>query len=448
MKRPIIKRPIIRFAAARQTPADTPGTAATDDEVLGRVVSALNDETPEGPPEPAAERSDPNAHDTNSPPAPGGAGNTTNTDHLTMLRDRASAFWQDWANLRPFALAPLPPVPFMLFGAFFGGFWALLSLLILTVLVPVLDRLMSLPEAAPPTKDDLERADRLSVFLAISHFVLMLIAVHALSGGSGLGFFAWIAVFFSFGLWFGQVSNANAHELIHRSDRRLFRWGMWVYVSLLFGHHTSAHRLIHHRHVATSDDPNTAASGESFYAFAPRAWWQACRAGYAAESKRRDSRNTDRLFDLHPYAVYIGGAMLCLMVVTTAFGGFGLLAYLALCAHAQVQLHLSDYVQHYGLLRQRTPEGDVEPAGPQHSWNAAHPVSSLMMLHAPRHSDHHSHPSRPYPALAKPRKDDAPNLPFSLPVMGAIALVPPLWFRVMDTRLAELRPDRWSKPIV
>lgn len=442
-----MKLPFVKFRASRRIPAEAPDPAAADDEVLDRVTLALNEKDRSGmsepddasvaSPEPAVARS----------PAPH-VQPTPHPVHFTDLRNRAKTFWRDWANLRPFAMATLAPVPFMLLGAFFGGFWALLSLLILTGLVYTLDRLLTLPEAGPLQRDDLDRADRLSVFLAVSHFALMLIAVHALSGGSGLGVLSWIAVFFSFGLWFGQVSNSNAHELIHRTDRRLFRLGMWVFISLLFGHHTSAHRLIHHRYVATTDDPNTAAAGESFYAFAPRAWWEACLAGYEAESERRKDRDTEWLFDLHPYAVYIGGAMLCLMVVTTAFGGFGLLAYLALCAYAQLQLHLSDYVQHYGLLRQRTPDGDLEPAGPQHSWNAAHPVSSLMMLHAPRHSDHHSHPSRPYPDLARPEKGAVPNLPYSLPVMGAIALVPPLWFRIMDARLADLRPDRWSKPIV
>ncbi|MDO5644030.1 MAG: fatty acid desaturase, partial [Paracoccus sp. (in: a-proteobacteria)] len=97
----------------------------------------------------------------------------------------------------------------------------------------------------------------------------------------------------------------------------------------------------------------------------------------------------------------------------------------------------SDYVQHYGLGR-RVRDGRVEPVGPRHSWDAPHPFSSLAMVNAPRHSDHHAHPARPYPAL---RLDAGtrPMLPFSLPVMGAMALLPPVWRRVMDRRVMRMQ---------
>ena len=77
-----------------------------------------------------------------------------------------------------------------------------------------------------------------------------------------------------------------------------------------------------------------------------------------------------------------------------------------------------------------------EPVGTQHSWNSPHYFSSALMLNATRHSDHHAHPARPYPALALP--GDAPLLPRSLPVMATIALVPPLWRRLMDPRVKAL----------
>jgi alkane 1-monooxygenase len=437
------------FSKSAGSPKPASDTEAANDAVLDRVATALTDEPtadmPEADAPPPLAEPDSDEKSPETPPLP-----ATKAKMTDGLQNRALSLWQEWAALRPFAIATLAPVPFLLLGAFFGGFWALLSLLILMALGSLLDNFLALPEPGHLEGDDLKRADQLCIALAGTHFVLLLIAVFALSGGSGLGFFSWIAVFLSFGMWFGQVSNSNGHELIHRTDKRLFRLGMSVFISMLFGHHTSAHRLIHHRYVATTEDPNTAAAGESFYAFAPRAWWEAFLAGYEMESEMRKDRDTERLFDLHPYAVYIGGAMLGMIIMTTAFGGFGLLAYLALCAYAQLQLHLSDYVQHYGILRQKTENGELEPVGPQHSWNARHPVSALMMLNAPRHSDHHRHPSRPFPELKKPEKGNMPTLPYSLPMMGAIALVPQLWFRIMDSRLAALRPDldRWSKPIV
>ena len=62
------------------------------------------------------------------------------------------------------------------------------------------------------------------------------------------------------------------------------------------------------------------------------------------------------------------------------------------------------------------------------------------MLNAPRHSDHHAHPARPYPALRLPQAEDAPRLPYSLPLCSVIALFPRRWRRLMRPRL-----KRWQR---
>lgn len=148
-----------------------------------------------------------------------------------------------------------------------------------------------------------------------------------------------------------------------------------------------------------------------------------------------------RFAALRPYADYLLGGAAMAVLVTLWFGAGGLLAYLLLCLYAQMQLLLSDYVQHYGLERAHLGNGRYAPVDETHSWDAPHPVSSLWMLNAPRHSDHHAHPARPYPALQLGQTDapGRPMLPRSLPAMAALALFPPLWRRVMDRRVRQLR---------
>lgn len=343
-----------------------------------------------------------------------------------------------WMPLLPYAIPTLAPVPLLLLAGLVGGGWVALALLWMTGLALGVDEFAKRRGIEAPGPRPEAEADRLSAVLAFAHFPLLTLAVWSLSGAAGHGFFGWIGTFLAFGLWFGQVSNSDAHELIHRGDRRLFRLGMWVYISLLFGHHTSAHRLVHHRFVATSDDPNTAAEGENFYLFAARAWPGAFVAGYEMEAHRLGDTGFDWKRP-NPYAIYVAGGLLCVILATALFGFGGLLAYLLLCAHAQMQILLADYVQHYGLLREKLPSGTLMPAGPQHSWDAPHPLSGLMMLNAPRHADHHAHPGRPYTELALSPGGRAPLLPYSLPVMATIALIPAVWFRVMDRRLAALR---------
>ncbi|MCV2871342.1 alkane 1-monooxygenase [Defluviimonas sp. WL0050] len=416
---------------------DMDDQSGADDAAIASVLSALSEDTapatsqerkiePERP-EPA-----PAGPDADARPRPAVASSET-------WQDRLQTAWAPWRHLRPFLLATLAPVPLLILAAVLGGVWSLPALLSMTLVLHVADEVARERGATGPEPQTVAAADRLSVLLAVVHFLLLLIGLWALSGGSGLGLFDGIATFLAFGLWFGQVSNSNAHELIHRSDRRLFGLGMAVYISLLFGHHTSAHRLVHHRFVATPDDPNTAAEGESFYAFAARAWPVAFVAGYEMEKNRREKARLTGLAGLNPYSIYLGGAALALVAVLWLFGFDGLLAYLLLCAHAQVQLLLSDYVQHYGLLRRELPSGGLEPAGPGHSWDAPHAFSGMMMLNAPRHADHHAHPARPYPELGLNPVTETPRLPHSLPVMATIALIPPVWHRLMDRRLAAMR---------
>ena len=338
-----------------------------------------------------------------------------------------------------FAAATLIPVPLLLMGAFFGGIWIVLAILYLGAIAFALDEFVPVTVVQADERS-FPAADQLSVVLGVAHFILLGVGLWAMTGGTGLGWSGILAVFLGYGLFFGQISNSNAHELIHRSDKRLFQLGMWVYVSLLFGHHTSAHRHVHHRFVATDEDPNTAQLDESFYTFAPRAWAGSFRAGYEMEQalNGRLSGQSGRR-RLNPYMIYTVGGLGCVVATVILFGPGALIAYPLLAAYAQAQLLMSDYVQHYGLTRRRLPGGKTEPVGVVHSWNAPHWFTGLMMLNAPHHSAHHAHPARPYPALDLPPADAAPSLPYSLPAMAVLALHPRLWRKVMNPRAQAWR---------
>ncbi|MBL4811079.1 MAG: alkane 1-monooxygenase [Rhodobacteraceae bacterium] len=334
-----------------------------------------------------------------------------------------------------FTLATLLPLPLIAAAALRGGIWALAALVAMTSLTALLDILIAKTAHTAPDQE-FPAANTLSVILGLSHFALLGLCITVL-GRSGLNPFEKFAVFTAAGLYFGQVSNSNAHELIHRGKRHLHLLGTAVYTSVLFGHHTSAHKLVHHIHVATSADPNSARLGESFYHFAMRAWRGSFSAGLRAESARlsRSGRAKWR----HPYVGYGAGAALMLVLAALLAGPSGVVALFGLASFAQMQLLMSDYVQHYGLRRALLPGGKPEPVGDQHSWNAGHAASSALMLNAPRHSDHHSHPNRPYPQLALP--PHIPILPRSLPVMAVVALMPGLWRRKMDPLVRQ-----WSAP--
>ena len=332
-----------------------------------------------------------------------------------------------------FALAALCPGLAAAAGALWGGAWSWLALVAIAAAVPLIDRLAPQAAAGVPGAE-FPGSDAL--LLAIGALCLALLPVTVAAATGPLLTTDAIAPVLAAGLWLGQVGHAAAHELIHRPGRGMRALGVAIYAWLLMGHHASAHRLVHHVHVATPADPNTARAGEGFWAFALRAWAGSLRAGWAAETRRRRALPRGRR-GLHPYALHAAGAALALAAAAGIGGAAGVAVWLALALHAQVQILLSDYVQHYGLERRRRPDGRLEPAGDLHAWEARHRASGAMLLAGARHADHHARPARPYPVLA--HAPAAPRLPYGLPVMGAIALVPPLWRRVMDPRLARLR---------
>ncbi len=72
-------------------------------------------------------------------------------------------------------------------------------------------------------------------------------------------------------------------------------------------------------------------------------------------------------------------------------------------------LEAVNYLEHYGLLRQKKHNGRYERCTPEHSWNSDHIFTNLFLYHLQRHSDHHANPTRRYQTLRS--MDGAPNLP-------------------------------------
>ena len=329
-----------------------------------------------------------------------------------------------------YIIASLTPAVLLTLACFVGGLFPLLALLSITVVVFFMDKLPR----------DLHASDRsgrrLSLILAAVHFALLALGIWSLANNDALTFVDKILIYIGLGLFLGQISNSNAHELIHASARLPRRLGAAIYITVLHGHHVSAHLRVHHVHAATGADPNSARAGEGFWAYAQRALRGEFIAGLRADTAQRARAAAPPVAWTHPFVAYVGGGILAMVLAYLLGGAKAVVIHLALAAYAQMQLLLSDYVQHYGLRRRIGPDGKPEPVGPQHSWNAPKWYSSAMMLNAPRHSDHHIHPSRPFPAL-KVTPATMPILPHSLPMMAVLALIPPLWRRVMDRRLAK-----------
>jgi alkane 1-monooxygenase len=128
------------------------------------------------------------------------------------------------------------------------------------------------------------------------------------------------------------------------------------------------------------------------------------------------------------------------LALAFVIGGWAGVGFFVLQAFVAVwQLEVVNYVEHYGLTRRYLGNGKYEHVMPRHSWNASHRITNYFLINLQRHSDHHYKPDRRFPLLQTYAETEAPQLPYGYPIMAAMALIPPLWRRVMNPRVRKWR---------
>ncbi|MCZ7583516.1 MAG: alkane 1-monooxygenase [Deltaproteobacteria bacterium] len=241
----------------------------------------------------------------------------------------------------------------------------------------------------------------------------------------------------SVGIMTGAVGINVSHELVHRPNKWERFLGKTLLWTVFYTHWAVEHVFGHHRYVATPRDPATSRLGESVYAFLPRS----IIGGFASAWRIEAARLTRlKLRTWHPRNQILQG--LALQIGLAAFFGvvFGPLAivyYLAQSLVGVSLLEVVNYIEHYGLARREIAEGRFEQVTPLHSWNASHVVTNYFLFHLQRHSDHHAAPLRRYQILR--HFDESPQLPAGYAAMVVIALIPPLWYRLMNPRVHDHR---------
>ena len=230
----------------------------------------------------------------------------------------------------------------------------------------------------------------------------------------------------------GVLAINPAHELIHKSGRLEPLFGGILLTSVGYQGFKIEHVRGHHVHVATPHDSSSAALGESAYAFVPRALWRNVRNAWQLESRRlHEHGHAPRSWRNEMIRWYLLW-LLMIGAFALAGGALGVLFFLAQSVLAAATLEVINYVEHYGLSRQEIAPGRYERITPLHSWNAPQRYTNWLLFNLQCHSDHHAQPRRCYRALL--HHAESPPLPAGYASMFMLALVPPLWRRVMDHR--------------
>ncbi len=225
----------------------------------------------------------------------------------------------------------------------------------------------------------------------------------------------------------------TAHELGHKKVD-LERWLSRIALAPSFyGHFYIEHNRGHHVRVATPEDAASSRLGETFWGFWPRTVWGSLKSGWHLE-KTRLSRLGKSPWTIRNEVLSSWLMSVALFAALLGVFGIGLLPYLVLQAIIGFSLlEAVNYLEHYGLRRQKMTSGRYERPAPEHSWNSDHIVTNIFLYHLQRHSDHHAYPTRRYQTLRS--WDGAPNLPSGYASMILLAYFPPLWRKVMDPKV-------------
>jgi len=311
------------------------------------------------------------------------------------------------------------------------------------VLLPVLDHLTGEDSANPPEEvmprlaDDRYYRWCTYLYLPLQYGALIWAcgqwAGGALSVVDGLGLAATTGVV-------AGVAINTAHELGHKREQLERRLSRMALAQSGYGHFYVEHNHGHHIRVATPEDPASSRMGESFWRFLPRAVAGSLGSAWHLERRRLERRGR-RALSRHNDVLTSWALTVVLFTALSVGFGVVVLPYLLLQAVLGFcLLETVNYLEHYGLLRQRRPDGRYERVSPRHSWNSNNTVSNLFLFQLQRHSDHHANPLRRYQTLR--HFDEAPQLPSGYATMIVIAWFPPLWRRIMDPRLrAHYRGD-------
>ena len=248
-----------------------------------------------------------------------------------------------------------------------------------------------------------------------------------------LGLLLWSnGAYTSLGVFYGAAGVNVAHELIHRTDKRIdYLVGRWLLALTWDTGFAIEHTYGHHRNVGTEADPATARRGELVYTFIVRSTigqWKAARKLEQDRLKRRGIPNT-------PWNNrFWRGQLMTLAVIAfyVAFmGPMGILLAMFSGAIGKIYLEVVNFIEHYGLVR--IPGTPVEP---RHAWDSYRRVSSGMFYNLQLHAHHHTIATRRYWELEQ-QNGKSPMLPMGYMAMILLSFIPYYWTPYSNRLLAD-----------
>lgn len=321
-----------------------------------------------------------------------------------------------------------------------GGWRSWLPVFIGFVFIPVMELILpyskeNLDETTEMKKSEAFFFDLLLYtnvpLLFIILFMYLDKVVHA-----DLQLYEYLGLTLSVGISLGVMGINVAHELGHRTKKYERIMAKMLLLPNNYMHFIIEHNRGHHKNVSTPIDPASSKYNEIIYLF----YFRSIIGGYFSAwelEKMRLERAGLKTWSIHNEMLRFAFFQLAFAIgITLLFGWVGLGFYLTVSLLGVILLESVNYVEHYGLSRREVAEGIYEKVKPKHSWNSDHELGRIFLYELTRHSDHHYKAQRKYQVLR--HFDESPQLPTGYPGCIVLALMPPVWFAVMNPRVNEI----------
>ncbi len=288
-------------------------------------------------------------------------------------------------------------------------------------------------------EEEVAKKDKLYDYLLYTFVLLQFVALYIfLNGFHTAGIAGWDIAgrVCSMGLLCGTFGINVAHELGHRVNVFEQSLAKASLLTSLYMHFFIEHNKGHHKNVATPEDPSSARYNEPVYLFYFRTIVYSYLSAWRIANNEMKKKGLSWLSWKNEM---LQAHLIQLLFVLAIFFSFGLTVTLYFLCAAFIGILLLEtvnYIEHYGLQRKKTVAGKYERAMPHHSWNSNHVLGRLMLFELSRHSDHHYLASKKYQILQ--HHDDAPQLPTGYPGSMILAMLPPVWFYVMNRKIKKL----------
>ncbi|MBT8236608.1 MAG: alkane 1-monooxygenase [Bacteroidia bacterium] len=342
-----------------------------------------------------------------------------------------------WYDLKYLAALSIPAT--LVIGLVFKGGWSYFTPVYVFVLVPILETLLpkdtSNIEGKVRSKKEASQLFDWMLYANIPIVYGLLIITLITLTTTVINTYEVIGLVFSLGIVLGSNGINVGHELGHRKNPVERFFAKLLLLPSFYMHFYIEHNFGHHLHAATAEDPATARYNQSVYSF----WFTSVTRQYVNAwriQKKLLKREGVPFYSFKNDMMWY--TILQLLYATAVWGFFSLegLAYiLGAGIVGFLLLETVNYIEHYGLLREKLASGRYERVKEIHSWNSNHVMGRIVLYELTRHSDHHYKSSRKYQILNY--YDTSPQMPFGYPTSMVLSLLPPLWFHIMNPRIPK-----------